>query len=63
MQHLPVEQLRSRALPRVQPRVVRSHHLSVRQHLLLSSVEQRRRLSQLLLRVGLLSPRSLLSLG
>jgi hypothetical protein len=35
----------------------------VRQHLLLSSVEQRRWLSQLLLRVGLLSPRSLLSLG
>lgn len=63
MQHLPVEQLRSRALPRVQPRVVRSHHLSARQHLLLSPVEQRRRLSQLLLRVGLLSPRSLLSLG
>jgi hypothetical protein len=59
MQHLPVEQLRSRALPRVQPRVVRSHHLSVRQHLLLSPVEQRHRLSQLLLRVGLRSLRSL----
>lgn len=63
MRHQPVAQLLSQALPRVQRRAVRSHPLPARQHLLPQSVEQRFRLSRLRLRVGLLSPRSLLSLG
>ena len=63
MRHLPVAQLLSQALPKVQRRVVRSHPLPARQHLLPQSVERRLLLSRLRLQVGLLSPRSLLSLG
>ena len=63
MRHLPVAQLLSQALPKVQRRVVRSHPLPARQLLLPSSVERRLLLSRLRLQVGLLSPRSLLSLG
>lgn len=63
MRHRPAAQLLSQAPPRVPLRVVLLHPLLVRQHLLPQSVELRLLLSRLLLRVGLLSPRSLLSLG
>jgi hypothetical protein len=62
MRHLPAAQPLSQAPPRVPPRVVRLHPLLVRQHLLPQSVARWLLLSRLLLRVGLLSPRRLLSL-
>lgn len=63
MRRLPVAQLLSQALPRVQPRAVRSHHLSAQRLPLLLPVEPWLRHRRLLLRVGLLHPLSLLSHG